>query len=79
MSTPHPVAAGHGGAGGTSPPPAHSALASLGAQFVGVMIMAVLAGFDDRIGRIMVVIMAGFLLLWLLTNATLLQTLVGKL
>jgi len=47
-------------------------------QLLGVGALALLAGVSDEVGKIIVVIMAGIMLIWLMTHTTQLKTIVGK-
>lgn len=59
--------------------PQHDALISLLVQFLGVGAFALIAGTSDEMGRIVVILMAGFMIVWALSHTDLLQRLVGKL
>jgi hypothetical protein len=44
-----------------------------------IFVVTIVAGLDDNLGRVLVIIFLGFLLLWLMTNgAPELQSLIGK-
>jgi hypothetical protein len=47
-------------------------------ELLGVGLLALVAGISDEFGNIMVVIMAGIMLIWLMTHAQELQKIVGK-
>lgn len=58
--------------------PQHDALVSVFIQLLGVGTFALIAGISDEMGKIVVIIMAGLMLVWALTHVNLLSSLVGK-
>jgi hypothetical protein len=63
----------------TSQPSAHSVVITALAELIGISILAIFADTSDAIGKAAVAIMAGWLLIFLITNASWLQGLAGKL
>lgn len=59
--------------------PEHDALVSLFVQLLGVGTFALIAGMSDDMGTIIVIIMAGFMVVWAFTHADILKNLMGKL
>lgn len=59
--------------------PQHDALISLFVQLLGVGAFALIAGTSDEMGKIVVILMAGFMVVWAISHADLLKKLVGKL
>lgn len=57
---------------------AHSVFLRLTVEFVGVGAMTVVAGFNDALADIMLSLMVGFALIWLYSNMSELQSIVGK-
>ena len=47
-------------------------------ELLGIGLLALIAGISDQIGKIMVLIMSGILLIWMMTNSGLLTHIVGK-
>jgi hypothetical protein len=47
-------------------------------ELLGVGLLALIAGISDEVGNVMVVIMAGIMLIWLMTHSQQLQSIVGK-
>jgi hypothetical protein len=47
-------------------------------ELIGVGIMALLAGVNKGLGSVVVVVMVGFLFVWVLINTTDLQKWIGK-
>lgn len=62
-----------------SAPAAHETFVVILAEVIGVSLLAILADASDSFGKIAVAIMAGWLLIFLMTNATDLSGLAGKL
>lgn len=53
-------------------------IATTAFELIGVGLMALLAGANDQLGSVIVVVMAGFLIIWLLSNTAFLQKYLGK-
>lgn len=51
---------------------------TLTVELIGVGIMTLLAGINKGMGSVVVVVMVGFLLVWLLINTSELQKWIGK-
>lgn len=51
---------------------------TLTVELIGVGIMALLAGVNKGLGSVVVVVMVGFLFVWVLLNTTDLQKWIGK-
>jgi uncharacterized membrane protein len=47
-------------------------------ELIGVALLSLLAGANDNLGSVIVIIMVGFLIGWLLMNTAKLQSIVGK-
>jgi hypothetical protein len=47
-------------------------------ELIGVALLSLLAGADNNLGSVIVIIMAGFLIGWLLMNTAKLQSIVSK-
>jgi uncharacterized membrane protein len=47
-------------------------------ELIGVSLLALLAGANNNLGSVIVIIMVGFLIGWLLINTSKLQSLVAK-
>lgn len=47
-------------------------------QLLGVGVLALLAGISDDVGHIIVVIMAGIMLMWMMTHTEQLKAIIGK-
>lgn len=47
-------------------------------ELIGVGLLTLLAGVNKGLGSVIVVVMVGFLFVWLLVNATELQKWIGK-
>jgi hypothetical protein len=60
-------------------PDAHSLLITTLAELVGVSILAILADTSDTVGKVAVALMAGWLLIFLMTNAPFINSLTSKL
>jgi len=56
----------------------HALIVTIATELIGVGLIAVIAGMSDAIGKIMVTLMVGFLLIWLMSNISQLQSIVGK-
>lgn len=56
----------------------HSIVVTTTVELIGVAVFAVLAGMNDDLGNVMVVIMWGVVLGWLLLNVTLFSSWVSK-
>lgn len=63
----------------TQQPDSHSLIVTTLAEVIGVSILAILADSSDTIGKVAVAIMAGWLLIFLIGNASWLQSLTTKL
>jgi hypothetical protein len=57
----------------TQPQTGHDIVITTTVELVGVALMAILAGTSDGMGRIMVALMGGFMLVWLMTNTAFLK------
>lgn len=62
-----------------STPTTHDELLVVMAEVIGVSLLAIFADSSDSFGRVAVAIMAAWFLLFLISNAAWLQSLVGKL
>lgn len=58
---------------------AHSVLVTTLAELIGVSILAIAADSSDAIGKFAVAVMAGWLLIFVITNADFIKTLTGVL
>jgi uncharacterized membrane protein len=47
-------------------------------ELIGVALLSLLAGANNNLGSVIVIIMAGFLIGWMLMNTSKLQSLVAK-
>jgi hypothetical protein len=56
-----------------APKTGHEIVVTVTVELVGVALIAILAGMSDGLGRVMVALMSGFLLVFLITNATFLK------
>lgn len=67
----------------TNKPPAkkpqHDALITVLIQLLGVGTFALIAGVSEEMGKIVVIIMAGIMIVWAFTHADLMKGLVNKL
>jgi hypothetical protein len=63
----------------TQQPTTHSLIVTTLAELIGVSILAILADTSDVVGKAAVALMAGWLLIFLISNATWLQSLTTKL
>jgi len=71
---------GHGaGSASKSPQNGHDVFVSLLGEIIGIAILAVVADFNETIGKVAVALMVGWLLVFLITNDTFLATLEKKL
>jgi hypothetical protein len=71
---------GSGGAGpNTSQQSTHEIFVTILAEVIGVSLLAILADASDSLGKVAVALMAGWLLLFLISNATDLSTWAAKL
>lgn len=50
--------------------PGYDIVATTAFELVGVGLLALLAGTNDNLGRVIIVIMAGWIVLWLLSHTT---------
>ena len=57
----------------------HGILVTICAEVIGVSLLAIIADASDALGKVAVALMAGWLLLFLMTNATDLSTWAAKL
>jgi hypothetical protein len=63
----------------TSGQAGHSVVTTTAVELLGVVVFAMLAGINDDMGNVMVVLMWGFLLGWMLIHTSQLKEMVGKL
>lgn len=56
----------------------HATVVTLTIELVGIGLMAALAETGPKMGRLMVSLMAGFMVLWLLINANYFAGFIGK-
>jgi hypothetical protein len=63
----------------SQPVPGHSLFVTLLGEIIGVSILAIVADSSDAIGKIAVALMAGWLLIFLMNNASDLSTWTAKL
>jgi hypothetical protein len=61
------------------PPASHDIFVTILAEVIGVSILAIVADTSNSLGKLAVALMAGWLLLFLISNATDLSNLAGKL
>lgn len=60
------------------PQPGADIIVTLTVELIGVGLLTLLAGVNKGMGSVVVVVMVGFLFVWLLINATNLQKWIGK-
>lgn len=58
-------------------PAAHSLTVDLLLQLIGVSVMAIAADFGPNIGKIMVLLMVGFVIIWMLANVKFFSKIAG--
>jgi hypothetical protein len=63
----------------TEQPSTHSVIVVTLAELIGVSILAIIADSSDTLGKVAVALMAGWLLIFLMSNAGWLQSLTSKL
>jgi hypothetical protein len=63
----------------TKQPTAHSVFVTALAELIGISVVAIFADMSDSVGKAAVAIMAGWLLIFLISNAEWLQSLTTKL
>lgn len=63
----------------TEQPSTHSVIVITLAEVIGVSILAIFADSSEAIGKVAVALMAGWLLIFLMSNADWLQSLTSKL
>jgi hypothetical protein len=63
----------------TEQPSTHSVIVVTLAELIGVSILAIIADSSDTLGKVAVALMAGWLLIFLMSNADWLQSLTSKL
>jgi hypothetical protein len=63
----------------SAPNTGHDVVVTLTVELIGVGLLAIIAGMSDGLGRIIVALMGGFLLIALITNTAVLTTLSGRL
>jgi hypothetical protein len=72
-----------GGGGAVTAPTSgeneHSIFVTIVAELIGISIIAIAADLNEGLGQVLMWIMIGWLLVWLILNASELQNLVGKL
>lgn len=54
----------------TSNQPGYDIVVTTAFELVGVGLLALLAGTNDNLGRVIIIIMAGWIVLWLLSHTT---------
>jgi hypothetical protein len=57
----------------------HSIFVTILAEVLGISVMAIVADFNDTLGKIAVALMVGWLIIFLITNDQLLTAIEGKL
>jgi len=62
----------------TKPQPGADIVATLAVELIGVGLLTLLAGVNKHIGNIVVIVMVGFLFVWLLINVGTLQGWIKK-
>ena len=62
----------------TKPNPGHSIVMTMAIELIGIGLMAALAETGPNAGRAMVALMAGFMLIWFLTNVEYFSSIIGK-
>lgn len=62
----------------SQPQPGADIVVTLTVELIGVGLLTLLAGVNKGLGSVVVVVMVGFLFVWLLINATNLQKWIGK-
>ncbi len=60
-------------------PPVHDVFVRSLSELVGISLLAVVADMNDNLGKVAVALMGGWLLIFLITNATSIQGWAGKL
>lgn len=65
-------------AGKPTKQPGNDIVVTLTVELIGVSLLTLLAGVNKQVGSVVVIIMAGFMLLWLLDNSQSLSKWVGK-
>jgi hypothetical protein len=53
----------------TTSQPGYGIVTTTAVELIGVGLMALLAGINDQMGSIVVIVMCGFLLAWMLVNS----------
>jgi hypothetical protein len=56
----------------------HDIFVTMAVELIGVSIMALIAGTSEGAGNVVVIIMVGFIFVWLITHISLLQQIVGE-
>jgi hypothetical protein len=74
-ATPHGTGAtgASGGATAGSVSPAHSTVVGLLLEFLGLGLLTLLAGSSDQAGTVVILMMTGFWIIYLVTNAGVVQ------
>ena len=62
----------------TKPQPGADIVATLAVELIGVGLLTLLAGVNKQLGNIVVIVMVGFLFVWLLINVGTLQGWIKK-
>lgn len=62
----------------TKAQPGNDIVVTVAVELIGVGLLALLAGANDQLGSVIVIVMVGFLVGWCLINVTKLQSIVGK-
>jgi hypothetical protein len=58
--------------------PGYDIVATTAFELLGIGLLALLAGAGEQIGKIVVIVMIGFLIIWGLSNTDVLQKFFGK-
>lgn len=58
--------------------PGYDIVVTTAFELIGVGLLALLAGVSDQMGKIVVIVMSGFLIAWLMANTGLLEKYLGK-
>ena len=85
MTTPVGGNAQHSVSGNSLNPPSgaksnvgHATVVTLTIEVIGVGLMAAIAETSPRMGKLMVTIMGGFMVMWFLINSTYFASIIGK-
>ena len=69
---------GGGSSAPASTPTAHSIVVQTTIELIGVGLMAIFAGINDGLGKVMLTIMVAFFVIWLIVNVAEFENIVKK-